>query len=72
MSNQDYIEKATLAGGCFCCMEPPFDALDGVVSTISGCAGGLEENPNYEQVESGQTSHAEVIQISYDNRKLSD
>jgi len=53
-------------------MEPPFDALNGVVSTISGYVGGLEKNPNYEQVASGQTSRAEVIQVSYDNRKLSD
>jgi len=71
MSNEDYIETATLAGGCFWCMEPPFDALDGVISTISGYAGGLEENPKYEQVCSGQTGHAEVIQVSYDSRKLS-
>jgi len=71
MSNQDHIEQATLAGGCFWCMEPPFNALDGTISTISGYAGGVEKNPNYEQVASGQTSHAEVIQISYDKRKLS-
>ncbi len=71
MDNEDYIEQATLAGGCFWCMEPPFDALDGVISTISGYAGGAEKNPNYEQVASGQTSHAEAIQISYDKRKLS-
>ncbi len=71
MNNEDYIEKATLAGGCFWCMEPPFDALDSVTSTISGYAGGIEKDPSYEQVASGQTSHAEVIQISFDNRKLS-
>ena len=71
MSNADYIEKATLAGGCFWCMQPPFDALDGGISTISGYAGGVEKDPSYEQVASGQTGHAEVIQISYDRRKLS-
>ena len=71
MSSETYIKKATLAGGCFWCMEPPFDALDGVISTISGYAGGSEKNPNYQQVASGQTGHAEVIQISYDSRKVS-
>jgi len=71
MSEQQYLDKATLAGGCFWCMEPPFDALEGVVATISGYAGGDEQNPTYQQVSSGQTGHAEVIQITYDRRKLS-
>lgn len=71
MSDDKFLEKATLAGGCFWCMQPPFDALDGVVSTISGYAGGDEENPSYQQVSSGQTGHAEVIQVTYDNRKIS-
>jgi len=60
------IEKATFAGGCFWCMEPPFDQLDGVISTTSGYAGGDELNPTYKQVSSGQTGHTEVIQIEYD------
>ena len=71
MNNTDHIEKATLAGGCFWCMQPPFDALDGVISTISGYAGGMEKYPSYEQVASGQTNHAEVIQVAFDNRELS-
>jgi methionine-S-sulfoxide reductase len=64
--NTTQIEKATFAGGCFWCMEPPFDQLDGVISTTSGYAGGDELNPTYQQVSSGQTGHTEVIQIEYD------
>ena len=60
------LEKATFAGGCFWCMEPPFDKLDGVVSTTVGYAGGTEENPTYEEVSSGETGHAEGIEIVYD------
>jgi len=60
------LEKATFAGGCFWCMEPPFDKLDGVVSTTVGYAGGTEENPTYEEVSSGETGHAETIEIVYD------
>lgn len=71
MSSETYIKKATLAGGCFWCMQPPFDTLDGVMSTISGYAGGMEKDPSYEQVASGQTGHAEVIQITYDSRIVS-
>jgi peptide-methionine (S)-S-oxide reductase len=63
--------KATFAGGCFWCMEPPFDKLDGVTSTTSGYAGGHVENPTYEQVSSGGTGHAEVVQIVYDPDKVS-
>ena len=48
---------ATFAGGCFWCMEPPFDELDGVSSTISGYTGGHVENPSYEQVSAGGTGH---------------
>lgn len=71
MSEQQYLDKATLAGGCFWCMQPPFDALDGVVTCISGYAGGDEQDATYAQVSSGQTKHAEVIQVTYDRRKLS-
>lgn len=68
-SNQ--LAKATFAGGCFWCMEPPYDKLDGVVSTTSGYAGGPEKNPTYEQVSSGTTGHAEVVQVVYDPNKVS-
>ncbi len=64
------IEKATFAGGCFWCMEPPFDQLDGVISTTSGYAGGDEANPTYKEVASGRTGHTEVIQIEYDSAKV--
>jgi peptide-methionine (S)-S-oxide reductase len=61
---------ATFAGGCFWCMEPPFDKLDGVLSTTSGYMGGQTKNPTYEEVSSGRTGHAEVIQITYDPKKI--
>ena len=64
------LEKATFAGGCFWCMEPPFDALPGVVSTISGYMGGQKKNPTYEEVSAGITGHAEVLQVLYDPKKL--
>ena len=61
---------ATFAGGCFWCMEPPFDALPGVISTTSGYMGGSKPDPTYEQVSSGSTGHAEVVQVVYDPKKL--
>jgi len=64
-------EKATFAGGCFWCMEPPFDKLDGVISTTSGYTGGKEKNPSYEEVSSGRTGHIEAIEIVYDPSKVS-
>jgi peptide-methionine (S)-S-oxide reductase len=64
------LAKATFAGGCFWCMEPPFDALDGVVSTTSGYTGGHTANPTYEQVSAGKTGHAEAVEIVYDLRKV--
>lgn len=70
MSDKEFLQKATLAGGCFWCMQPPFDALDGVLSTISGYAGGHIENPSYEQVCTGNSGHTEVIQITFDSRKI--
>jgi peptide methionine sulfoxide reductase msrA/msrB len=65
------LEKATLAGGCFWCMEPPFEKLPGVVSVISGYAGGNEENPAYEDVSRGKTSHVEAVQVTYNAKQLS-
>lgn len=63
--------KAIFAGGCFWCMEPPFDKLSGVISTTSGYVGGQKKNPTYEEVSSGFTGHAEAVQILYDPRKVS-
>jgi peptide-methionine (S)-S-oxide reductase len=62
--------KATFAGGCFWCMEPPYDKLDGVLSTISGYAGGKKKNPTYEEVSAGMTGHTEVVQVTYDPKKI--
>lgn len=64
------LATATFAGGCFWCMEPPFDALDGVVSTTSGYIGGHTENPTYLEVSSGKTGHTEAVQIVYDPDKI--
>src|SRR6218665_2004561 len=68
---QGKTEKATFGGGCFWCMEPPYDKLPGVISTISGYMGGKVTNPTYEQVSSGTTGHVEVVQVTYDPSKVS-
>ncbi len=60
-----------LAGGCFWCMEPPYDKTDGVISTISGYSGGKTANPTYEQVSAGSTGHIEVVKVEYDPAKVS-
>lgn len=59
-------ERATLAGGCFWCIEPALEELDGVYDVTSGYAGGHTENPTYREVCSGNTGHAEVVQVEYD------
>lgn len=59
-------EITTLAGGCFWCLEAVFDELKGVESVVSGYMGGATANPSYEQVCSGRTGHAEVVQIAFD------
>lgn len=64
-------QKATFAGGCFWCMEPPFEKLDGVKSVISGYTGGPEVNPTYREVAGGKTGHTEAVQITYDSSKIS-
>jgi peptide-methionine (S)-S-oxide reductase len=65
------LAKAIFAGGCFWCMEPPYDKLEGVVATISGYTGGEQENPTYKQVSSGRTGHTEAVQVLYDPAKIS-
>ena len=65
------LATATFAGGCFWCMEPPYDKLDGVISTTSGYTGGRKKNPTYEEVSAGTTGHAEAVQVVYDPTKVS-
>ncbi|MCU1230610.1 MAG: peptide methionine sulfoxide reductase [Acidobacteria bacterium] len=65
------LAKATFAGGCFWCMEPPFERLPGVVSVVSGYAGGPKPEPSYEQVSAGGTGHAESVEVTYDPAKVS-
>ncbi len=64
-------QRAIFAGGCFWCMEPPFDALEGVISTTSGYIGGQLKNPTYKQVSSGTTGHTEALEIVYNPDKVS-
>ena len=65
------LERATFAGGCFWCMEPPFEKLPGVSKVISGYTGGKKENPTYKEVATGSTGHAEAIEIHYNPAKIS-
>jgi len=60
------MEQATLGGGCFWCLEPIYDALQGVADVVSGYSGGHVPHPTYEQVCTGRTGHAEVVQITFD------
>jgi peptide-methionine (S)-S-oxide reductase len=62
----DKTEKATLGGGCFWCLEAVYNDLEGVLSAISGYAGGHVPNPEYQMVCDGNTGHAEVVQVTYD------
>jgi peptide-methionine (S)-S-oxide reductase len=71
LADETSTEIATFAGGCFWCMEPPFDKVEGVISTTSGYTGGNKVNPTYKQVSAGNTGHAEAIQIEYDPAKVS-
>jgi methionine-S-sulfoxide reductase len=64
------VAKATFAGGCFWCMQPPLDAQAGVISTVVGYEGGNTEHPTYEEVSSGRTGHLEAIEVVYDPKKV--
>jgi peptide-methionine (S)-S-oxide reductase len=64
-------ETILLGGGCFWCLEPIYDALEGVHDVVSGYAGGQTVNPSYEQVCSGRTGHAEVVRVTFDPEKVS-
>jgi methionine-S-sulfoxide reductase len=69
--NNSEIEKAVFAGGCFWCMQNPYDELKGVVSTAVGYTGGNKDNPTYEEVCAGNTGHAEAIEVLYDPSQIS-
>ncbi|TLM62982.1 MAG: peptide-methionine (S)-S-oxide reductase MsrA [Deltaproteobacteria bacterium] len=71
MAERDGLATATFAGGCFWCMEPPFDRLDGVVATVSGYTGGESANPGYAEVATGATGHLEAVQVHYDPARIS-
>lgn len=68
---QEELQVATLGGGCFWCLEAVFDALEGVEEVKPGYAGGTVPNPTYEAVCTGETGHAEVVQIVYDPSVIS-
>ncbi|TDT41342.1 peptide-methionine (S)-S-oxide reductase [Halospina denitrificans] len=70
-SQDQDVETAIFAGGCFWCMEPPYDKLDGVLATTSGFSGGDIEDPSYEEVAGGNTKHIEVVQVRYNPDKVS-
>ena len=70
-ANTDSTAVAIFAGGCFWCMEHPFDELPGVISTTSGYTGGRVTNPTYAQVSAGRTGHAESVEVRYDSTKIS-
>ena len=69
-NKKENLSSATFAGGCFWCMVPPFQKLNGVVEVIAGYSGGNKKNPGYEEVSSGNTGHLEVVQITYDPSKI--
>jgi len=70
-SSVEGLARATFAGGCFWCMEHPFDELKGVKSTTSGYTGGHQENPTYREVSSGRTGHTEAVMVIYNPKKIS-
>ncbi|QNT76945.1 peptide-methionine (S)-S-oxide reductase MsrA [Dehalogenimonas etheniformans] len=65
------LKKATFAGGCFWCMQPPFRKLEGVTDVVVGYSGGTKENPTYEEVSTGTTGYLESVQVTYDPSKIS-
>lgn len=65
-NNMSNLETITIGGGCYWCVEAVYEKLNGVQSVVSGFAGGKTENPSYEEVSSGRTGYAEVVQITYD------
>lgn len=68
--NNEKLEKATFGAGCFWCVEAIFERVEGVSDVVSGYSGGFVENPSYKEVCTGNTGHAEVVQVSYDPEKI--
>lgn len=66
MVNPENAKTVIFAGGCFWCMEPPYDKLEGVIDTVSGYSGGQTDNPTYRQISRGGTGHYEVVRVTYD------
>ena len=69
--NTSSLERATLGGGCFWCLEAVYQQIKGVQSVVSGYAGGQTSNPTYESVCSGETGHAEIVDIQFDPEQVS-
>ncbi|MDX2368714.1 MAG: peptide-methionine (S)-S-oxide reductase MsrA [Colwellia sp.] len=70
ITNNNALENATLAGGCFWCIQSAFSQVKGIHSAISGYMGGRSENPTYEDICTGQSGHAEVVQLSFDAKEI--
>jgi peptide-methionine (S)-S-oxide reductase len=70
MTDGNHFTEATFSGGCFWCLRPPFDTLDGVVATVVGYTGGRKTNPSHEDVTAGRTGHALAVQVLYDPRRM--
>lgn len=70
LTKQGLYERAIFAGGCFWCMEAPFEKLDGVVRVVSGYTGGYQVDPTYEQVSSGETDHLEAVEVTYNPHRV--
>src|SRR4030095_16704185 len=71
MSAAEKTARAILGGGCFWCVEAVYETVPGILSVTSGYAGGHVPDPTYEQVSTGRTGHAEVVQVEYDPEKIS-
>jgi methionine-S-sulfoxide reductase len=65
------LTTATLAGGCFWCLEPPYEGREGIVDVIAGYTGGNTLNPTYREIGTGLTGHYEAVQVTFDPRKIS-
>jgi len=69
-AEEKQVRTATFAGGCFWCMEPPFEKLDGVINVESGYTGGFKKNPTYEEVSHTETGHLEAVRVTYDRGRI--